>query len=288
MSAHGRVAKSFWTRSARRWSDDEKLLALYLLTGPHHTLERFYRLPLAYVSDDLGWPAARVRKVMGSLEAREFAAYDRDAQVVLVVKGLAYQAPKGEKQITGALRVLAEVPPTPLLGRFLEAAEEHAPEFAERASKQYPHADGYPIEGVSPRAGDRARAQLHSNSNPPNGHVRPEPDETGPDPVRRVFDAWIASTGRTGQTQLSPKRRRLITAALKGYPLDDVLDAVKGWRQSAHHRGENQQRTVYNDLELLLRDAEHIERFRDLQRGARQPTAAGSSSEFVARRGAAA
>ena len=126
MSAHGRVAKSFWTRSARQWSDDEKLLALYLLTGPHHTLERFYRLPVGYVVDDLGWPAARVRKVMGSLEACEFAAYDRDAQVVLVVKGLAYQAPKGDKQITGALRVLAEVPPTPLLGRFLEAAEEHA------------------------------------------------------------------------------------------------------------------------------------------------------------------
>jgi hypothetical protein len=29
------------------------------------------------------------------------------------------------------------------------------------------------------------------------------------------------------------------------------------------NRGENDRRTVYNDLGLLLRDAEHIEKFRD-------------------------
>lgn len=84
---------------------------------------------------------------------------------------------------------------------------------------------------------------------------------------RTVFDAWVESTNRTARTQLDAKRRRLITNALKSYPLEDVLDAVTGWECSPYHRGKNTQRTVYNDLGLLLRDAEHIEKFRDLRRG---------------------
>lgn len=87
-----------------------------------------------------------------------------------------------------------------------------------------------------------------------------------------VFDAWVASTQRTAATVLDAKRRKLIVAALKAYPLADVFDAARGWEHSAHHRGENDQRIVYNDLSLLLRDAGTIERFRDYARGPRQPT----------------
>lgn len=89
-----------------------------------------------------------------------------------------------------------------------------------------------------------------------------------PQAVVQVFEAWLSATGRTNQTLLDAKRRRLIDRALKAYPLEDVLDAVHGWRRSPHHRGENPGRTVYNDLELLLRDAAHIEKFRDLERQA--------------------
>jgi hypothetical protein len=50
------------------------------------------------------------------------------------------------------------------------------------------------------------------------------------------------------------------------------MDAVVGWVNSPHHRGDNDTNTVYNDLELLLRSPKHIERFRDL---ARKPTRTG-------------
>lgn len=87
-----------------------------------------------------------------------------------------------------------------------------------------------------------------------------------PQAVATVFEAWLTSTGRSNRTILDTKRRRLIDRALEQYPLADVLDAVSGWRRSPHHRGENSTATVYNDLELLLRDAAHIEKFRDLER----------------------
>lgn len=91
-----------------------------------------------------------------------------------------------------------------------------------------------------------------------------QPDRKGS--VQRVFDEWIAATNRTGRTQLDAKRRRLIEKALKAYPYEDVVDALHGWKRSKWHRGENPNGTIYNDLDLLLRDAKHIEAFRDLKR----------------------
>jgi hypothetical protein len=117
----------------------------------------------------------------------------------------------------------------------------------------------------------------HADVTPPEVEVEEEGlvlanARTSSDAIRAVFDAWLASTGKTGATQLDPKRRKIITAALKAYPLQDVLDAVDGWRFSAHHRGENDRHTIYNDLSLLLRDAEKIEKFRDLKRAGSKPS----------------
>ena len=90
--------------------------------------------------------------------------------------------------------------------------------------------------------------------------------EVSVSPVVQVFRTWVASTGRSDRTLLDPKRQRLIVRALAAYELIDVLDAVDGWRFDAHHRGENDRGRPYNDLGLILRDPEHIERFRDFKR----------------------
>jgi hypothetical protein len=68
---------------------------------------------------------------------------------------------------------------------------------------------------------------------------------------------------------------------LKNYPVGDLVDAVKGWRHSPHHRGENDRGTVYNDIELLLKNARNIEKFRDLQRRASRPRPVVPQPEFV-------
>jgi hypothetical protein len=84
------------------------------------------------------------------------------------------------------------------------------------------------------------------------------------DAVGEVFTTWAATRPRPTQTKLTDKRRRLIAVALKQYPLADVLAAVRGWQCSPFHRGENERGQVYSELELVLRDAEHVEKFRDL------------------------
>jgi hypothetical protein len=84
--------------------------------------------------------------------------------------------------------------------------------------------------------------------------------------VQAVFDAWVDATGRS-QTKLTGQRRQLIQRRLADYGVDDLIDAVRGIGASAFHRGDNDRGKRYNDIELALRDAAHIERFRDEFRG---------------------
>ena len=84
--------------------------------------------------------------------------------------------------------------------------------------------------------------------------------------IRQVFEVWLKETGRTSQTQLDGNRRGVIERALAAYPTDDVLDALRGWKNDPFYCGENDRGRAYNDITLLLRDAAHIEQFRDLAR----------------------
>jgi hypothetical protein len=120
---YGQVQCHFWqSTEAQSFSDVGKLLALYLLTGPHSNGIGCYRLPDGYLMADLGWSAETVSKGFEEL-SREGFAY-RFEGVVLVPKFLRWNAiangnvaiarqkefealPKGEAK-TRAARALLE------------------------------------------------------------------------------------------------------------------------------------------------------------------------------------
>lgn len=84
-----------------------------------------------------------------------------------------------------------------------------------------------------------------------------------PTPARRdvaaaVFDHWRQEHGHHG-SKLTAKRRKIINAALKDYSEDDLCRSISGYRNSPHHMGQNDRQTVYDSIELFLRDAEHID-----------------------------
>lgn len=84
------------------------------------------------------------------------------------------------------------------------------------------------------------------------------------DEVTQVFDHWVAvhRTPRKGPTPvLSAKRKSKIARALADHGVEVCLQAVSGCAMSDWHMGDNPRRKKYDDLELILRDAAHIERF---------------------------
>jgi len=81
--------------------------------------------------------------------------------------------------------------------------------------------------------------------------------------IERVFDTWKRVTNHP-RAQLNWARRTLIARAIVDFGVDGAIEAVQGWRYDPFYSG--QRGRPRNQLELLLRDAQHIERFRDLYR----------------------
>ncbi len=78
--------------------------------------------------------------------------------------------------------------------------------------------------------------------------------------VESVFEWWKAIWRKSDATKLTPKRRKLIERAIKGYGVDAVKRALEGYSKSDWHRGQNPNGVRYDSIELHLRDAEKIER----------------------------
>lgn len=116
---------------------------------------------------------------------------------------------------------------------------------------------------------------------PPAGTTPPLPGledvaaaPPAPDPVPEVWAAFLAERQRhLGPTAgrlpvLDDKRRTIIARALKSYSIEDVCAAVRGiWRDGFHREKD----WKYATIEVALRDASHIEQFREL--GASAPAA---------------
>ena len=135
-----RVSPAIWR--ARTWTDDMRLLACYLLTSPHRTLEGLFILPRGYICADLQWSAERLAEPFAGLIADGFIAYDEAAEVCLIVKALKYQRPENPNMDKAAIRRLVTVPASSLDGLFLASAQQYAPRFAERLAERLPERFG--------------------------------------------------------------------------------------------------------------------------------------------------
>lgn len=83
------------------------------------------------------------------------------------------------------------------------------------------------------------------------------------DVVAEVFAYW-QKVMDSPRSQLDDKRRKAIKGALKLYEPRQVCEAILGCSRSAWHMGENDRRRKFNDLDLILRDAKHIDDFTEM------------------------
>lgn len=99
-----------------------------------------------------------------------------------------------------------------------------------------------------------------------NGTERKEETALSPSGTEgAVFEHYLSLGHRAAWTT---KRRRLIRARLdEKFTEDELKRSLDGFHASPFHRGENDRKTVYLDLELLFRDAKHVEEGLELANG---------------------
>lgn len=111
------------------------------------------------------------------------------------------------------------------------------------------------------------------------GQNKTEPDRTQPpaapspskppaidrsEDVRRVFEHYRARFPKKFPKVHSglPEWRKILDRFRDGYSVDDLCDAIDGCMRSPWHQGQNDRRKPFNHLELIVRDAKHVDDFR--------------------------
>lgn len=78
-----------------------------------------------------------------------------------------------------------------------------------------------------------------------------------------IFSYWQETMSHP-QAKLDKKREGVIHKALQmGYSVVELKKAISGCAQTPFNMGQNERQQVYDDISLILRDAEHIERFKN-------------------------
>jgi hypothetical protein len=78
------------------------------------------------------------------------------------------------------------------------------------------------------------------------------------DEVQKVFNHWQLATRKPG-ARLDSKRRRVIQAALRLHPSEELCRCIDGYASNPWHQGQNDRGRPFLELDLMLRDAAHIE-----------------------------
>lgn len=210
---HNRVYPSYWTNNPH-WSDDAKLLGLFLLTGPHRRTEGIYRLPVGYMAGDLGWTDKRTRAALAELLADEFVQYDEKVSVVFICKALKHQGIDNPNQIKAAIKALKELPRTELTAAFAKAAQRFSEPFAERLREQFPEWFTEPFGDPIP--------------DPPAPAPSPTPPQTPPTGGTELLPGLSKAAKRAQRGSKRDRDRQALQAVASAAPTDADTEAWAG------------------------------------------------------------
>ena len=85
-----------------------------------------------------------------------------------------------------------------------------------------------------------------------------------PSCVFLVFEHWKKTLNHPN-AKLDNKRKSKIAQALKNYSPEELCQAIDGCKASRWHMGNNPDKHIFDSIDLIFRDAEHIERFMGTQ-----------------------
>ncbi|WP_433846930.1 replication protein [Acinetobacter proteolyticus] len=124
------------------------------------------------------------------------------------------------------------------------------------------HETVLPLNGTSTIKGDGTSTAKRDETSPVKRGTNKETlKETFKENIYVVFEFW-KTTFNSPKTVLTEKRKKKIEARLEqGYSVEDIKKAILNCSKSDYHMGKNERGTVYNDIELICREPEKLDRF---------------------------
>lgn len=247
MRDYGKVKTTFWTdERTRGLSDRGKLLALYLLSGPHANAIGCFRLPSGYISEDLKWPSETVSQTLSELSQKGFAYRCERTEWVFVCHFLRHNEPENPNVAKAMAKLIDDIPKKAKFYRdFVAALEPYGKRFREGyvegllngISNPEPEPEPEPEQEPEPPSGSRgagappAAPQLALQADDdltdlPAHLVRGELGQ-----AIALWNAMAEGAGLPRVDKLTSKRRRALTKRLRD------CGGIDGWRMAMDRVG---------------------------------------------------
>lgn len=111
MRIYGSIQTSFWENSEiQSLPDQAKVLAIYLLTGPHSNMLGCLRLPDGYISEDLKWEIEISQNSFKKLSEIDFLTRDIGSSWVVIHHFLKWNPVQNPRQGIGIQKLFDAVP----------------------------------------------------------------------------------------------------------------------------------------------------------------------------------
>lgn len=121
-----KVDVRIWNDSAfMAFSDDAKLVFLFLLTHPNLTSLGAMRATRAGLAEELGWPLPKFSRALAAITRAGAAEHDPAAAFLWLPNFLRYNSPENRNVVIGWAKALDLLPECALRGRLLEHARRH-------------------------------------------------------------------------------------------------------------------------------------------------------------------
>lgn len=198
MREFAKVGTGFWaSQPILSMSDDGKLLALYLITSPHHNAAGTYRCPDGYVMADLGWSPQRVSKGFAELTEKGFATRCETTFWVFIHKHFKHNAVENPNQAKNVLRLLEEVPPSAsIITLIQEAIERFAERFPDGWAERLLNGLANPFETEREREREEREGEVEGVGKPP------------PAPYQRIVDLYHENLPTLRRVEIMSNPRR--------------------------------------------------------------------------------
>ena len=208
MREYGQVQLAFWThREIQGLSDQAKILAMYLLTGPHSNSLGCFRCPNGYIAEDLRWDYEIISKSFAELNKIGFVKRDEDSGWTLLPNYLKWN-PIQNDNVGKKIAKLFEAVPSDVtvykdlleaLKRYGSRLPEDAINHIETISKQFQNS----FETVSkPYRNNEPEPEPEPEPKTKNSFSKEKQGE-GPDPKKKA--------GRHFSNEVGEYRERLIS-----------------------------------------------------------------------------
>ena len=280
----------------RTWSDEKfrsltplppsgQSLWFFFLLGPQTTsIPGLFEASDVVLAHRLRWPMKAFREAFREVSAKGMAKADWEAGLVWLPKAPRYNKPESPNVIRSWGSIFDELPECELKREAYQALKT----FAEGWGEGYAEAFREALREPSGKAMANQEQEQEQEQEPNPVRLRAPVGEglqsdlvstrtrqgellnASGDPaaaaaevqtrvaVERVFAHWRQRFGHA-KAVLDTKRHKIISSALGMYSEADLCQAIDGYRNSPHHMGHNDRNTVYDDITLFLRDAQHID-----------------------------